>query len=1794
MTTIEDSHIADNSATDNGGGLYLVFGVPDVIRSTISGNTSGNSGGGIYADSASATISLSTLSGNTASFSGGGVYAADSSVFLDQSTLTLNTADVGGGAATGGSGPFFQTNESIIAQNDAISSDPDVSGEFSQAGPMLIGDVGSAFDFFSGPLIGGNGSPVIDALLLPLDFYGGFTPTHALSPESPAVDAGNTGGGPPADQRGVPRGIDGNDDGVTVNDLGAAELFRILIDNDVTPGDVGAFSMDLLPGGYSGLRDAGLANGAFINADRGEATGLGRSGVVSRSVFEESTYVSIGGSVFSLASTLTSTQALVGEDTVISRGSFSGPSGLIEWTVQSTITDGEPLIQRRIQFDTFDDLDGLQLIHYLEPTFSSPPGELFYVTGTAAGDDLRVFLLDDVERLGYSLEGEYVSGGDLINATFDGFTADNAFDLRDDVITGAASFAPDGVINLPPISDPELGDAYGPAFAATAFAWSTDPSVTQANITTYTSFTIDSTSTFSGTKFEDLNADGIRDPGEPGLEGFVIELDVNDDGVVDFSQATDINGDYSFVNVPPGFHSLQEVVPPGWIQTAPIGGSYFVPIPFGGSASGLDFGNTPILATLSGLKFEDINGNGLLDSGEPGLPDFTIELDLNNDGSVDQTTTTLSDGSYAFLNVRPGQHRLTEIVPPGWIQTAPSSGEYIVDQIGSDVSGLDFGNQQILVTLSGLKFEDINGNGLLDSGEPGLPGFTIELDLNNDGSVDQTTTTLSDGSYSFADVPPGQHRLTEVVPPGWIQTAPSGGEYIVDPMGSDISGLDFGNQPILVTLSGLKFEDVNGNGLLDSGEPGLPGFTIELDLNNDGSVDQTTTTLSDGSYSFRAVRPGQHRLTEIVPPGWIQTAPSGGQYIVDQIGSDIGGLDFGNQPILATLSGLKFEDINGNGLLDSGEPGLPGFTIELDLNNDGSVDQTTTTLSDGSYAFLNVRPGQHRLTEIVPPGWIQTAPSGGQYIVDQIGSDIANLDFGNQRVLFEIGGLVYEDFNRNGMFDLGFESGVGGIVISVDVNNDGSVDDSTTSDDLEGAYSFNLPNGEHRLIVSLMPGFVTIEPASGELVVSVNGAPSNAYDFGILQLAVLSGLKFEDLNRNGQRDSGEDGLPGFEITLEGSLGTQYSTTTASDGSYSVDVLPNETYVIREVQQVGYRRTTPDAGEYLASPLPGELISGLIFGNYRLDGVQSDPYATNGISSDAIGADLNGDGVTDLLVLNDWDYLQSESLGGEASLSVFFGRALGGFEPRQTYFLPEYSRPQAIATADFDRDGDLDVAIAALGDYEDSPAGGGVFLLENQQFGLSSPRFIAAGDGPVALAAGDFTGDAIPDLAVVNLRSDDLVLLKGGIDGDAPFGLGLIQTLSVGDSPLDIETFDFNQDGALDVLITTYGGGQVRTFTGGFAGFTPSMTRSDFLQPSDAAVMDLNGDGLAEIAIADRGDESVVLLQSDVVGNPLTVRIEVPGLPSTVAFGDIHGDGVYELIVGDDRHGRLLVYGRQSGGQWVLQESVDLPSFNGLGNGSPRSLWMGDLDGFDGQEVLVSHFAGGATVTGNFVPLSPMMRLSEGEARGFHHFANPLDADHDGTIGVRDVLMVAGHIYRGGAPEVYSDYSPDANGDGQVTTADALKMIQVIIGSRPNSVRPDASTERPLALDAQMIEPLIADARQFWTDAAGEAAGLRLQRVRIEFADLPDNVLAQARGDVVQLDVNAAGRGWFVDQDPHDELGPEDSNRVDLLTVVLHEMGHVLGLDDAFDSDPNSLMHPWLSVGQRRLPESAVDEIVGSW
>jgi hypothetical protein len=274
---------------------------------------------------------------------------------------------------------------------------------------------------------------------------------------------------------------------------------------------------------------------------------------------------------------------------------------------------------------------------------------------------------------------------------------------------------------------------------------------------------------------------------------------------------------------------------------------------------------------------------------------------------------------------------------------------------GQVVNAIDFGNHLQdpgrSGTKTGTKWNDQNGNGVRDTGEPGLAGWQIHLFSTSDPNFHRQVTTDANGNYGFNGIAAGTYLVCEAPQAGWMQTAPNAqtpaaGEQIVDcsahpgvagrgyqftiATGETFPGNDFGNREQIVPLpgqiSGVKWSDLNGNGTRQSSEPGLSNWAIHLFSTSDATFHQQASTDANGAYSFTGLAPGSYLVCEGPRSGWVQTAPNGGTpppsgaslancsgqaglsglgYAVTiGAGTTVQGVDFGNQLVTAvpTLS----------------------------------------------------------------------------------------------------------------------------------------------------------------------------------------------------------------------------------------------------------------------------------------------------------------------------------------------------------------------------------------------------------------------------------------------------------------------------------------------------------------------------------------------------------------------------------------------------------------------------------------------------------------------------------------------------------------------------------------------------------------------------------------------------------------------------------------------------------------------------------------------------------------------------
>lgn len=277
---------------------------------------------------------------------------------------------------------------------------------------------------------------------------------------------------------------------------------------------------------------------------------------------------------------------------------------------------------------------------------------------------------------------------------------------------------------------------------------------------------------------------------------------------------------------------------------------------------------------------------------------------------------------------------------------------------------------------------------------------------------------------------------------------------------------------------------------------------------------------------------------------------------------------------------------------------------------------------------------------------------------------------------------------------------------------------------------------------------------------------------------------------------------------------------------------------------------------------------------------------------------------------------------------------------------------------------------------------------------------------------------------------------------------------------------------------------------------------------------------------------------------------------------------------------------------------DYPPVIGIRNGYTVA-WEFDRLPTDRYQFVISGESSDASPITNALGEFPL-----GGSRRVHFDIVRGDTNQDGRTTVTDIVAVA---RKNG--ELASPAGPfDLDASGEVTVTDivlaALNNGQELpTGDPPEHLQvPVAGPGHVANLSNQQLRQVYDAAVELFVAAGlpdAEADVLRRQ-VSVSVGALEDHVLGLTTGLTIRIDDNAAGWGWFIDPTP---LQSEEFQRsavdgvlsatidhadarVDLLTVVMHEIGHLLGLkaDEAGDHD---LMSEELIAGRRRLPHDLI-------
>lgn len=562
--------------------------------------------------------------------------------------------------------------------------------------------------------------------------------------------------------------------------------------------------------------------------------------------------------------------------------------------------------------------------------------------------------------------------------------------------------------------------------------------------------------------------------------------------------------------------------------------------------------------------------------------------------------------------------------------------------------------------------------------------------------------------------------------------------------GAVIDGLDFGRTPLPGEIQGVSYFDINRNGRRDFDEPGLPGWTIFLDQNTNGALDPgeaSTNTGETGEYRFKDVPTLQNYAVRQVPQeNWVGTSSFGLRhaFFLNANESRVG-IDFGNRPTVQVngqggngrIRVVIFEDQNGNGRQDSGEPTSGDQDVYIDINNNGLFDAGVDALPrqvSGAYEFTNLTLASHEVRLRRSNEFQQTTPLGNSFesfTRDNVGDRPTAVVAGQ----FDDDGLVDLIVGNNTSNTLSILSNamnpVGTVTSTINHGGSGPISIVVADLNLDGREDLAVANFHSSDISVLiqqvdggfqLPTVIPVGENVGPVAIVTANLDGDAYPDLVVSNSISNGLT---LLRN-----------------------------AGDGTFIATHL-NEP-IAEKPQGIVAGRFDEDTLDDIVVVSQREQSVQLLVNNGDGTFTQQAEAAVGARPSAIVAGDFDNDSNLDVAVANI----------GSASISIMFGDGEGKLTRTQNVRVN--APPIALARVDIDGDNDLDLIFTRAGDLP-------VSLLRNDGTGrFQSAAFNGATDFldtsalPFSVAASDVNGDTEVDLILARRDSDSLTILENRV------------------------------------------------------------------------------------------------------------------------------------------------------------------------------------------------------------------------------------------------------------------------------------------------------------------------------------------------------------------------------------------------------------------------------------------------
>ncbi|TPW11010.1 MAG: hypothetical protein FD127_3459, partial [Acidimicrobiaceae bacterium] len=477
-------------------------------------------------------------------------------------------------------------------------------------------------------------------------------------------------------------------------------------------------------------------------------------------------------------------------------------------------------------------------------------------------------------------------------------------------------------------------------------------------------FTPTSTGSISDVVWQDLNGNGIQEAGEPGLAGVSVTLLDATGAVVGVPTATNPTGNYTFTGLAPGSYQVRFVAP-GWGFTLKDAGADNVD-----SDADPATGVTDLFALAPGAT-DTSRDAGLVQANTTTTKTGTATTTVG--GQITYTLTVTNNGPTAARNVR-----TTDVLPAGTTYVSSSAG-------------CDAVNGTVTCTT-----------GSLGNGETAT--YTIVVTVNTPGTKTNTSTTTSDtpdpsgGDNSSSTTTTVENRPPTITVPADITVVASSSAGAVvtytvtasDPDGDAVtiscapaSGSTFAIGTTTTTCTATDTHGASASAsfaVIVVNNP--PWITTPASI----TVNATSSSGAVVTYSVTAGDPDGHAVTTACAPSSGSTFPIGTTTVACTVTDIIGASATASFSVTvrsadASISDYVWQDLNGNGIQELGEPGLAGVSVTLLDATGAVVGVPTATNPTGHYLFTGLAPGSYQV-RFVAPGWGFTLKDAGADNVD--------------------------------------------------------------------------------------------------------------------------------------------------------------------------------------------------------------------------------------------------------------------------------------------------------------------------------------------------------------------------------------------------------------------------------------------------------------------------------------------------------------------------------------------------------------------------------------------------------------------------------------------------------------------------------------------------------------------------------------------------------------------------------------------------------------------------------------------